>query len=118
MQSFPTSTHLTMYKITKLSMLSLCKNDNFHYVHLNCKLPITVDGCITKKKDPTLQKFSKDQYCMCPLPIPLPLTCPAQHLHKLQSSFIYDDEKNSLDNLTTFKQGRLKVLMVEGVIFR
>lgn len=107
-----------MYKITILSMLSLCKNDNFHYVHLNCKLPIAVDGCVTKKKDPTLQKFSKDQYCMCPLPTPLPLTCPAQHLHKLQSSYIYDDEKNSLDNLTTFKQGRLKVLMVEGVIFR
>lgn len=40
-----------MYKIIKLSMLSLCKNDNFYYVYLNCKLFIIVDGCVMKKKD-------------------------------------------------------------------
>ena len=78
-----------------------------------------VDGNeMKKKKEPTNQLYSKEKCDICPLPVPLPLTCPAQHLYKLQTNYILDDDKSSLENLTTFKQGRLKVLMVEGVIFR
>ncbi|XP_061183350.1 uncharacterized protein C5orf34 homolog [Saccostrea echinata] len=73
---------------------------------------------VKRQKAPVNQQYCKDKFCMCPFPTPTPLTCPAQHLHRLQTNYIYDDDKNSLDNLTTFKQGRLKVLMVEGVIFR
>ncbi|XP_062612767.1 uncharacterized protein C5orf34-like [Saccostrea cucullata] len=73
---------------------------------------------VKKQKAPVNPQHCKDKYCMCPFPAPTPLTCPSQHLHRLQTNYIYDDDKNSLDNLTTFKQGRLKVLMVEGVIFR
>lgn len=79
---------------------------------------VIVEGGVKAQRAPVSQQDSKEKACMSPFPTPTPLTCPAQHLHKLQTKYIYDDDKNSLDNLTTFKQGQLKVLMVEGVIFR
>jgi hypothetical protein len=79
---------------------------------------VAVEGGVRPERAPVRPPYCKDKFCMSPLPTPHPLTCPAQHLHKLQTKYIYDDDKNSLDNLTTFKQGQLKVLMVEGVIYR
>ncbi|KAK3092815.1 hypothetical protein FSP39_007490 [Pinctada imbricata] len=52
------------------------------------------------------------------LPVPLPLTCPAQYLHRQLSKYVYDQDKDPMENIATFKQGKLKVLMVEGIIFR
>ncbi|XP_060071260.1 uncharacterized protein C5orf34 homolog [Ylistrum balloti] len=52
------------------------------------------------------------------LPRPLPLSCEGQHLHSLGGQYLYDDEKDVEANLAIFKQGKLKVLLIEGVVFR
>ena len=45
----------------------------------------------------------------------LPVTCPLQHLHQWQR---HDDDDKGQDNISEFKQGQLKVLMMEGVVYR
>lgn len=66
-----------------------------------------------------LQKIRKETCHMSHLPTPLYVTCPGQHLHKQQSDkFIYDDGNSPVDNAAIMKQGCLKVLLVEGVVYR
>ncbi|KAL3846781.1 hypothetical protein ACJMK2_017739 [Sinanodonta woodiana] len=63
-------------------------------------------------------KVNKDQCVHSVIPQPLPLTCTGQLLHKQQSKQIFEDEKTNTDDPTTFRQGRLKVMLIEGVVFR
>ena len=52
------------------------------------------------------------------VPDPLPLVCPGQHLHTVLGKQVIDDGKNPLQDPTTFSLGRLKVILVDGVIYR
>ncbi|KAK3603768.1 hypothetical protein CHS0354_023387 [Potamilus streckersoni] len=63
-------------------------------------------------------KVNKDQCVHSVIPQPLPLTCTGQHLHKQQSRQVFEDQKNPMEDPTTFRQGRLKVMLIEGVVFR
>lgn len=65
-----------------------------------------------------LREINKKNCIMSQLPQPLPLSCPGQHLHKIQSKKTYDDGKDPMQDPTTFAQGRLKVLLIDGVIYR
>ncbi|XP_052783044.1 uncharacterized protein LOC128219272 [Mya arenaria] len=66
----------------------------------------------------SLRQINKKHCIMSPVPSSLPLVCPGQHLHKLFGNNIYDDGKNPVEDPTTFSFGRLKVLLIDGVIFR
>ncbi|XP_053404672.1 uncharacterized protein C5orf34 homolog [Mercenaria mercenaria] len=65
-----------------------------------------------------LRQINRKTCVMSQLPQPLPLSCPGQHLHKMHVKKTYDDGKNPLEDPTTFSQGRLKVLLIDGVIYR
>ena len=52
------------------------------------------------------------------VPDPLPLSCPGQHLHKVFGKNVYDDGKNPAEDPSTLSQGRLKVILIDGVIYR
>lgn len=52
------------------------------------------------------------------VPSPLPLVCPGQHLHKVLSKYVIDDGKSPLEDPTTFSLGRLRVILVDGVVYR
>ncbi|KAL4220206.1 hypothetical protein ACF0H5_020614 [Mactra antiquata] len=72
-----------------------------------------------KKKGASKLKKINRKYCeMSEVPLPLPLSCPGQHLHKTQSKQSYDDGKNPTEDPSTFSQGRLKVLLIDGVVYR
>lgn len=60
----------------------------------------------------------RDKCVLSTLPRPLPLSCEGKHLHSLGGQYLYDDDKDLETNLTVFKQGKLKVLLIEGVVFR
>lgn len=78
-----------------------------------------------KKDAKKLQKVDKDQFVISPLPEPVPLKCPGQHLHKWLN---FVDSKhqqlwpvlvgNSVQLETDLCQGRLKVLVLSGVVYR
>ena len=65
-----------------------------------------------------LRKIKKEKCVFSEVPLPLPLTCVGQHLHKVQTKQAYDDGKNPIEDLSTFHHGRLKILLVDGVIYR
>ncbi|XP_070213066.1 uncharacterized protein C5orf34-like [Littorina saxatilis] len=51
-------------------------------------------------------------------PAPLPLTCPFQHLHAWQPHRHDDDHEDQGQELSEFKQGQFKVIMMEGIVYR
>ncbi|KAL8609668.1 hypothetical protein ACOMHN_049748 [Nucella lapillus] len=62
---------------------------------------------------------------MSPVVSPLPLACPFQHLHQWQNLHGDNDDNDgddgrlsSAESISPFKQGQLKVLMMEGVVYR
>ena len=65
-----------------------------------------------------LRRIKKGECVYSGVPLPLPLTCIGQHLHKAQVRQAYDDGKNPVEDLSTFHNGRLKILLVDGVIYR
>lgn len=65
-----------------------------------------------------LRQIDKNKCRMAKVPLPLPLSCPGQHLHKMQTKRAYDDGKDPIEDPTTFSQGRLKVLLVDGIVYR
>ena len=65
-----------------------------------------------------LRQINRKACVMSKLPQSLPLSCPGQHLHKMHAKKAYDDGKNPVEDPTTFSQGRLKVLLIDGVIYR
>ncbi|OWF52201.1 hypothetical protein KP79_PYT20100 [Mizuhopecten yessoensis] len=71
-----------------------------------------------KKKLSDHQVVRRNKCVLSTLPRPLPLSCEGQHLHSLGGRYLYDDEKDLEENLAVFKQGKLKVLLIEGVVFR
>ncbi|XP_052271990.1 uncharacterized protein C5orf34 homolog [Dreissena polymorpha] len=74
---------------------------------------------LNKQFDPTsLRKINRKECCMSLVPDPLPLSCPGQHLHKVFGKNVYDDGKNPAEDPSTLSQGRLKVILIDGVIYR
>lgn len=65
-----------------------------------------------------LRQINRKSCHMSELPPSLPLSCPGQHLHKTQHKQSFDDGKNPLEDPTTFSQGRLKVLLIDGIVYR
>ncbi|XP_046568879.1 uncharacterized protein C5orf34 homolog [Haliotis rubra] len=57
-------------------------------------------------------KIDKKHTSMSPLPQPIPLTCHAPHHHKWAPIDAHQDD------LDRFNPGRLKVVMVDGIIYR
>ncbi|KAK7489354.1 hypothetical protein BaRGS_00019462 [Batillaria attramentaria] len=58
-----------------------------------------------------------DDCVFSPSATPLPLTCPFQHLHAWQPHH-HDDQGAGQGYISEFKQGQLKVIMMEGVVYR
>ena len=80
----------------------------------------------SKKDAKDLQKaFNKDQFIVSSLPEPVPLKCPGQHLHKWLNSADSKHQQlwpvlvgNHVQLETDLRQGRLKVLVISGVVYR
>lgn len=73
---------------------------------------------ITQKPKGVPKKINPEKYCMAPLPEPLPLTCPGQHLHRQYGKYIHNDDKDIVENITTLSKGRLKIILIDGIVFR
>ncbi|XP_033760537.1 uncharacterized protein C5orf34 homolog [Pecten maximus] len=71
-----------------------------------------------KKKLSDPRTVRREKCVLSTLPRPLPLSCEGKHLHSLGGQYLYDDDKDLEGNLAVFKQGKLKVLLIEGVVFR
>lgn len=68
--------------------------------------------------DTSPSKARKSGTIRCGMTAPLPLTCPGQHLHASFSRPVYDDGKVPGDDPTTLGLGRLKVILMDGVVYR
>ena len=77
------------------------------------------DKTTSSERLTNLRRINKDDCVLSEVPCPLPLTCKGQHLHKGHSSKkVFDDGKDPLEDWTTLSQGCLKVILVDGVIYR
>ena len=73
---------------------------------------------ITQKPKGVPKKINAEKYCMASLPEPLPLTCPGQHLHRQYGKYVHDDDRDLVENITALSKGRLKIILIDGIVFR
>lgn len=62
--------------------------------------------------------ITPENYCMAPLPVSLPITCPGQHLHKQYTKYVHDSDRDIIENITALSKGKLKVVLIDGIVFR
>lgn len=97
-------------------MTLLCKGLKCHGI-TNLSVSVKLSSNPKKKqKDP--RSIRRDKCVLSQVPRPLPLSCEGQHLHSLGGRDLYDNERDLEENLAIFRQGKLKVLLIEGVVFR
>ncbi|XP_025078550.1 uncharacterized protein LOC112554763 isoform X5 [Pomacea canaliculata] len=65
----------------------------------------------------TRKMTQTEGYIFTAVPPPLPLNCPFQHLHTWQS-LTDSEESGAKTSFSEFKQARLKIIMMEGVVYR
>lgn len=88
------------------------------FILLSASTGIPINTTATQYSYMQTRKMTQTEgYIFTAVPPPLPLNCPFQHLHTWQS-LTDSEESGAKTSFSEFKQARLKIIMMEGVVYR